>query len=273
MLTSSAEVSSDDRRPPHLIIEHFAAGYGAAPIVSDVSLTVGQGEVVTVIGPNGAGKSTLLKAIIGRLSPMAGHARLGDRDITHLSANRLARLGVGYVPQVHDVFDTLTVEDNLEMGGYLLPKVRMKARLEEVLAVFPGLAAMRKRVANKLSGGERKMLAVARVLMIEPSLLILDEPTSNLSPGMSRVVLHDQVRMLADAGAAVLLVEQKALEALEVSDWGYVLVAGAMRMSGQASELLARPDIREVFLGRVDTDGQDGSAAPLLIPPTQHTNN
>jgi ABC-type branched-subunit amino acid transport system ATPase component len=267
MLISSAEVPSDERRPAHLVIEHLAAGYGTAPIVSDVSLTVAQGEVVTVIGPNGAGKSTLLKAIIGRLSPMAGRVRLGDRDITHLSANRLARLGVGYVPQVHDVFDTLTVEDNLEMGGYLLPKLRMKARLDEVLAVFPGIAAMRTRVASKLSGGERKMLAVARVLMLEPSLLILDEPTSNLSPGMSRVVLRDQVRTLADAGTAVLLVEQKALEALEVSDWGYVLVAGAVRMSGQAAELLARPDIREVFLGRVDTGG-DGSAAPLLIPPT-----
>ena len=145
--------------------------------------------------------------------------------------------------------------------------------MNEVLAVFPGLAVMRNRVASKLSGGERKMLAVARVLMIEPSLLILDEPTSNLSPGMSRVVLRDQVRMLADAGAAVLLVEQKAFEALEVSDWGYVLVAGTVRMSGQAAELLTRPDIREVFLGRVDADGQDGSAAPLPIPPTQHTDH
>jgi branched-chain amino acid transport system ATP-binding protein len=273
MPISSAEVGSGERRPPHLSIEHLAAGYGTAPIVSDVSLTVGRGEVVTVIGPNGAGKSTLLKAVIGRLSPMAGLVRLGDRDITDSSANRLAHLGVGYVPQVHDVFDTLTVEDNLEMGGYLLPKTRMKARLEEVLAVFPGLVGMRKRVASKLSGGERKMLAVARVLMLEPSLLILDEPTSNLSPPLSRVVLRDQVRALADAGAAVLLVEQKALEALEVSDWGYVLVAGTVQMSGEASELLASPEIREVFLGHVDAGGDGAAAAPLLSPPPRPAGN
>jgi branched-chain amino acid transport system ATP-binding protein len=256
------------RPAPHLVVEGLTAGYGSAPVISDVNLTVGLGEVVSVIGPNGAGKSTLLKALTGRLAPMAGAVTLDGRDTTALASERLARRGVGYVPQVRDVFDTLTVQENLEMGGYLLPKQQVAARIDQVLEVFPSLAGMRGRVARHLSGGERKMLAVGRVLMLEPDVLVLDEPTSNLSPELSRVVLREHVRRLADAGAAVLLVEQKALEALEVSDWGYVLVSGEVRMQGRAAELLARPDIRSVFLGRLEpegdgeTDGSGSGAAP-----------
>jgi branched-chain amino acid transport system ATP-binding protein len=246
------------RASPHLVVTGLTAGYGAVPIISDISITVGLGEVVTVIGPNGAGKSTLLKAMTGQLKPMAGEITLGGRDIGHMPGEKLARLGVGYVPQTRDVFDTLTAQENLEMGGYLLPKKQVAERIEAVFGVFPNLAAMRDRVASHMSGGERKMLAFGRVLMLDPTLLVLDEPTSALSPDLSRVVLHEHVRRLADAGAAVVLVEQRALEALEVSDWGYVLVSGSVRMAGKAAELLARPDIRTVFLGQT-ADNSNGT--------------
>jgi len=264
MPTSSDSPGTDDgRERPSAVLRlaDVAAGYGAAPIVSGVSLSVGPGEVVSVIGPNGAGKSTLLKAVTGRLPLMAGAVSLGDRDVTNMRGNLLARLGLGFVPQVRDVFDTLTVTENLEMGGYLLPKARLAGRIDAVLTAFPALAGMRSRTAGRLSGGERKMLAVARVLMLEPAVLVLDEPTSGLSPDLSRAVLRDQVRRLADAGTAVLLVEQKAFEALGVSDWAYILVAGRIEISGPAGEILDRPDIREVFLGRSAGDAPHSSAA------------
>jgi ABC-type branched-subunit amino acid transport system ATPase component len=242
------------RPPPILRLQEVSAGYGPAVIVSGVSISAGPGEVVSVIGPNGAGKSTLLKAITGRLPVMTGMVTFGDRDITNMRGHLLARLGLGFVPQTRDVFDTLTVAENLEMGGYLLSKQQLAARTEAVLATFPALAQMRTRHASKLSGGERKMLAVARVLMLEPAVLVLDEPTSNLSPDLSRAVLRDQVRRLADAGTAVLLVEQKAFEALGVSDWAYILVAGRIEIAGPAAEIVRRPDIREVFLGQSAQD-------------------
>src|SRR5215469_7286205 len=259
----------DAGRPPLVLrLQDVAAGYGAAAIVSGVSISVGPGEVVSVIGPNGAGKSTLLKAVTGRLPVMTGTVTFGSRDITNMRGHRLARMGLGFVPQTKDVFDTLTVTENLEMGGYLLTKPQLTARIEAVMSAFPALADMRSRTASKLSGGERKMLAIARVLMLEPAILILDEPTSNLSPELSRAVLRDQVRRLADAGAAVLLVEQKAFEALGVSDWAYILVAGHIEISGQAGDILGRPDIREVFLGQAAHAGPpDGGDRDLDAPP------
>src|SRR6266851_3921727 len=206
-----------ERPPAALRLDDVAAGYGNAPIVSGVSISVGPGEVVSVIGPNGAGKSTLLKAVTGRLPVMTGTVTFGDRDITNLRGHLRARMGLGFVPQTKDVFDTLTVIENLEMGGYLLAKPQLAARIDKVMSTFPALADMRSRTASKLSGGERKMLAVARVL----------------------------------------LVEQKAFEALGVSDWAYILVAGRIEIAGAASSILARPDIREVFLGRSADAGAD----------------
>ena len=266
MPTSSDNAPGGQERPPAVLrLTDVAAGYGAAAIVSGVSISVGPGEVVSIIGPNGAGKSTLLKAVTGRLPVMTGTVTFNDRNITNWRGHLLARMGLGFVPQTKDVFDTLTVTENLEMGGYLLSKPQLAARMDKVLSTFPALADMRSRTASKLSGGERKMLAVARVLMLEPAVLVLDEPTSNLSPELSRSVLRDQVRRLADSGTAVLLVEQKAFEALGVSDWAYILVAGRVEIAGLASEIRSRPDIREVFLGQ-SAATQSPPGAPTHSP-------
>src|ERR1700694_3414041 len=194
MPTSS--VSETGRPKAHLQLDGLSAGYGGAPIVNDASASVGLGEIVTIVGPNGAGKSTFLKAIVGMIPAMSGRVMLGDEDVTNMRANDLAKRGLGYVPQVNDVFDTLSVTDNLEMGGYLLASTEVPRRVEAVLEVFPALKKMLKRTASKLSGGERKMLAMARVLMLEPRMLVLDEPTSNLSAELSRVLLEDHVSRL-----------------------------------------------------------------------------
>jgi branched-chain amino acid transport system ATP-binding protein len=226
------------------------AGYGAVPTISGISITVGFGEVVSVLGPNGAGKSTLLKALVGVLQVMSGRVMLGDEDVTRLRTDQLARKGVGYVPQTNDIFDVLTVMENLEMGGYLLRAPEIRNRVDEVVTLFPALRGMLPRPAGKLSGGERKMLAMGRVLMLKPSVLVLDEPTANLSPQLGDRLLKEHIRKLADAGTAVLLVEQRAASALEISDWAYVLVSGTTRLSGAAPDLLAQTDFSEVYLGR-----------------------
>jgi ABC-type branched-subunit amino acid transport system ATPase component len=207
-------------------------------------------ESVTTVGPNGAGKSTLLKAVVGMIPAMGGTVHLAGEDVTNMPANQLAKRGLGYVPQVNDVFDTLSVLDNLAMGAYLLPRPEVPARTAAVLDIFPALKRMLKRTASKLSGGERKMLAMARVLMLQPRLLVLDEPTSNLSADLSRMLLEDHVSRLGKAGTAILIVEQKALAALKISDWAYVMAGGTMKVSAAAAELLLRKDIGEVFLGR-----------------------
>jgi ABC-type branched-subunit amino acid transport system ATPase component len=258
MPTSSASEASRPRA--HLRVEDLSAGYGGAPIVNGASASVGLGEIVTIVGPNGAGKSTFLKAVVGMIPAMGGRVLLGREDVTNMRANHLAKRGLGYVPQVNDVFNTLTVLDNLAMGGYLLTRSEVVTRTEAVLEVFPALKKMLKRTASKLSGGERKMLAMARVLMLEPKLLVLDEPTSGLSSELSRMLLEEHVRRLGQGGTAVLIVEQKALAALTISDWSYVMAGGSVKVSSAAKELLARKDIGEVFLGRT-ADGADAPKA------------
>jgi ABC-type branched-subunit amino acid transport system ATPase component len=233
-----------------LEVQGLVAGYGGMPIVHGVEVSVGAGEVATIVGPNGAGKSTLLKAITGQVEVLGGSIRLDGDDVTGLRGDRLSRRGIGFVPQVNDVFGALTVLENLEMGGYLLARRDVGPRVEEVLSAFPALAEMRTRTASKLSGGERKMLAIGRVLMLRPSVIIFDEPTSNLAPALARAVLEHQVRALANAGSAVLLVEQRASEALAIGDWAYLLVAGLVSTSGPAATMLAREDIGQLFLGR-----------------------
>ena len=232
-----------------LLAKGLTAGYGGAPVVRDISISVAAGEVVAIIGPNGAGKSTLLKGLVGILRVTAGSVVVAGEDVTNHPPEDLARRGVGYVPQVQDIFEPLSVLENLEMGGYLLRPSALSAKVAEVCEVFPALAAMLRRRADKLSGGERKMLAIARVLMLDPRVLILDEPTANLSPKLADGLLRDHVRRLADLGKAVLLVEQRARAALEVANWTQVLVSGLTRLEGPPGELLERPDFEELFLG------------------------
>jgi ABC-type branched-subunit amino acid transport system ATPase component len=227
-------------------------------VIRDVSLAVGPGEIVAIIGPNGAGKSTLLKSLVGILRVTGGRILLGSEDVTNHPPEDLARRGVGYVPQVNDIFEPLTVLENLEMGGYLLQQKRVRARVDEVGQVFPALPPMLKRRADKLSGGERKMLAIARVLMLDPKVLILDEPTANLSPKLADSLLREHVKRLAGLGKAVLLVEQRARAALQIADWTSVLVSGTTRLEGRPGDLLKRQDFEELFLGA----GAAATAAP-----------
>ena len=250
------------RQPAMLSVTDLVAGYGGPPIIRGVSATVGEGEVVTIVGPNGAGKSTLLKAVAGLLTADSGSVSFGGQEITNVRSHRLARLGIGYVPQNDDVFDPLTVRENLEMGGYLLDRHEIRARIEAVVSVLPLVGRLLDRRAVKLSGGERKMVAIARALMPQPKLLLLDEPTSGLSGERSSQFLKRDVRALADTGTAILLVEQKALSALEISHWGYVLALGQVVLSSSAPELLARRDLGDVFLGRVAEQQYADSAVP-----------
>jgi ABC-type branched-subunit amino acid transport system ATPase component len=242
-------VPATERPAPSLQAEAVTAGYGAVPVIRDVSIAVGPSEIVAIIGPNGAGKSTLLKSLVGILHVTSGRVVLSDQDVTNRPPEELARRGVGYVPQVNDIFEPLTVLENLEMGGYLLNGARIQERVRRVGEVFPALPPMLKRRADKLSGGERKMLAIARVLMLDPKVLILDEPTANLSPKLADKLLREHVTRLAAVGKAVLLVEQRARAALQIASWTSVLVSGMTRLEGRPEDLLRRPDFEELFLG------------------------
>src|SRR6266516_2474959 len=266
MPTSPAEPTSNSeptsaRPSPHLRLEGIAAGYGPVPVIRDVDLGAGLGEVVAVVGPNGAGKSTLLKAILGIVRPSQGRITLAGEPIGSLRTDQVARRGVGYVPQVNDVFEPLTVRENLEMGAYTLPRREVAGRMEDVMGRFPALAALRDRPAGYLSGGERKLLAVARVLMRRPSLLLLDEPTAGLAPQLAHELLFEQAGRLAGDGMAVVLVEQHIREALAVSHWAYVRAAGQVQLAGDAATLLQRPDIGDLFLGRTADPGPDWGTA------------
>ena len=229
--------------------EGVTAGYGGDPVIHAVSVRAEPREVVSIVGPNGSGKSTLLKSLVGVLRVSAGTVMVGDRDVTNMPPEEVARAGVGYVPQVDDVFAPLTVRENLEMGGYLLPRKEISAHVGQVLSVFPRLGSMLGRPAGKLSGGERKMLAMGRVLMLEPAVFLLDEPTANLAPAIARSLLDEHVRRLAEGGATVLIVEQRAKAVLAISDRTYVLGGGRLQMEGTPAELSASPDFVRSFLG------------------------
>jgi ABC-type branched-subunit amino acid transport system ATPase component len=225
------------------------AGYGADPVIRDITVHADPGEVVSLVGANGSGKSTLLKSLVGVVRVSAGAVTVGETDVTNWPPEDVARAGVGYVPQVDDVFAPLTVRENLEMGGYLLRPKEVRDRVDRVIAVFPRLGSMLTRHAGKLSGGERKMLAMGRVLMLEPSVFLLDEPTANLAPAIARALLEEHVRRLAQDGASVLVVEQRARAVLAISDRTYVLAGGQVRMEGTPAELAASPAFVESFLG------------------------
>jgi ABC-type branched-subunit amino acid transport system ATPase component len=241
-----------------LAARDVTAGYGGDPVIRDISVSAAPGEVVSLVGPNGSGKSTLLKSLVGIVRISSGTVRVGDQDITNQPPEEIARAAVGYVPQVDDVFGSLTVKENLEMGGYLLHRRQVAERVERVVAIFPRLGGMLGRGASKLSGGERKMLAMGRVLMLDPGLFLLDEPTANLAPKVAAELLEEHVRRLAASGAPVLIVEQRARAVLAISDRTYVLGGGEVRMEGTPAELSGRPDFVESFLG----GGRGHAAAP-----------
>ncbi len=245
----AAKLSPHQVQGISLRTEELTAGYQGSPVVHGVSISVSPGEVVSIVGPNGSGKSTLLKGVVGLVEIMSGKVLVGDRDVTRWPSENVARIGVGYVPQIDDVFAPLTVRENLEMGGYLLKPREIPDRIEHVLEVFPQLSRMASRRAGKLSGGERKMLAMGRALMLEPALVVLDEPTANLAPILASTVLQEHVRQLASTGASVLVVEQRARAVLEISDRTYVLGGGQLRMEGAPAELAASPEFVESFLG------------------------
>lgn len=246
--------SQTDSDEPALLIQEFTAGYGGAPVISDVALQVNPGSVACLIGPNGAGKSTVIRAITKEAVLLKGRAFMRGLEITSVAAELLPGRGLGWVPQHDDVFVTLTARENLEMGGYLLPPRAVASRIQEVYDLFPLLGTLRSRPAGKLSGGERKVLALGRAMMIKPSVLLLDEPTASLSPEMAKVVLEEYVRAPSAEGVAVLLVEQRAEQALAVSDWAYVMVAGRVSLSAPAIDVAGRSDIGELFLGLKEVD-------------------
>jgi branched-chain amino acid transport system ATP-binding protein len=231
-----------------LNVAGVVAGYTAADeILKGLDFTLEAGEIVCVIGPNGAGKSTLLKAIAGLLAPARGTITFKDRSLVGLLPRDITRLGVAYVPQEHNIFPSMSVAENLEIGGYVAP-ARTAARMAAMLARFPMLAAKRRHAARGLSGGERQILAMAMALMVEPDLLLLDEPSAGLAPAAAERLFED-IRAVNRDKVAIVLVEQNASEALAVSDRAYILVDGRTSRTGPARELAADPDIRRIFLG------------------------
>ena len=238
-----------------LEVADLRGGYGAADeVVRGAGLTVGAGEIVALIGPNGAGKSTLLKLVAGLLRPRAGRVRFKDREIAGLAAPDISRLGLSFVPQERNVFGTMTVVENLEMGGFL-DRAQIRRRMGELYERFPMLADKRRATARTLSGGQRQILAMAMALMNAPALLLLDEPTAGLSPRAAEE-LFATIVALNQGGVAILMVEQNALEALAVSARAYVLVQGRAEREGGAAELASDPTVRDLFLG--------GAAPPML---------
>ena len=226
----------------------IVAGYGAADeILKGVDLRVEPGEIVGIIGPNGAGKSTLLKAVAGLLKPKAGAIALNGQDITGNEPRDISRLGLAYVPQEHNIFPSMSVRENLEMGGYVDPK-GARARIDGVLGRFPVLANKRRHAARTLSGGERQMLAMAMALMVEPAVLLLDEPSAGLSP-IAAEVLFNAIIQINKEGVSIAMVEQNANEALAISNRAYILVDGKNSRTGPAAALAQDPEIRRIFLG------------------------
>ncbi|RMF38329.1 MAG: ABC transporter ATP-binding protein [Alphaproteobacteria bacterium] len=241
---------------PVLQAEGIVAGYTAdLMILHGVSVEVAPGEIVAIIGPNGAGKSTLIKAIAGLVKVSAGRIAIDGRETTGTPAHLLAAAGVAYVPQTDNVFATLSIEENLVLGGVTLPGRQARARIEEALARYPMLAERRRQKAGILSGGQRQMLAIARALMTAPRLILLDEPTAGLSP-MAAEELFGLIRGLVGGGAAVLMVEQNARAALRHSDRGYVLAEGVNRIEGASDALLADAEIGAIFLGLRPADSE-----------------
>jgi ABC-type branched-subunit amino acid transport system ATPase component len=230
-----------------LAVRGIHAGYDQMEVLHGVSIEVRSGEIVTLIGPNGAGKSTLMKTIFGLLRPWHGTIELDGGEVTGLPPSVLVRRGMSYVPQVDNVFPSLTIEENLEMGAVIRDD-NVQPRLEQVLGIFPNLAAKRRLKVGVLSGGERQMVAMGRALMLDPRLLLLDEPSAGLAPIMVERVFA-KIREINAVGVAIVLVEQNARQALGLSHRGYVLAGGQNRLEGSGTALLGDAMVARLYLG------------------------
>jgi branched-chain amino acid transport system ATP-binding protein len=232
---------------PVLELDDVVGGSGETQILHGVSRRVEPGEIVAIIGPNGAGKSTAMKAVFGLLRLSSGKVRLDGQDITNTPPDQVVKKGVCYVPQTSNIFPTLTVEENLEMGAYVRND-DIRPRLGEIYRMFPPLKEKRRQVAGTLSGGQRQMVAMGKALMLEPKILLVDEPTAGLSPRFRGEIFHI-IREINGAGTPILMVEQNAKQALSIAARGYVLVAGRNRLEDTGQGLLANQEVGEMFLG------------------------
>ena len=227
--------------------KNMVGGYGETTILNNCSINVKQGEIAVIVGPNGAGKSTAMKAIFGMLNLRQGNIFFDGKDITSLSPQDRVKKGMGFVPQTNNVFTSMTVLENLEIGGFTnLDK--MKSNIKEIFNLFPILEEKQKQIVGELSGGQRQQVAVGRALMTNPKLLMLDEPTAGVSPIVVKE-LFEKIINIAKAGIAILMVEQNAKQALEISDNGFVLVQGENKYTDKGSTLLANKEVRKAFLG------------------------
>ncbi|MDC1396278.1 ABC transporter ATP-binding protein [bacterium] len=230
-----------------LSLNNLYAGYGQTEVLHDMSIFVNPNEIVAIIGPNGAGKSTAMKSVLGLLTINSGNIELNGKDITNTPAAEVVRLGISYVPQTQNVFVNLSVQENLEMGAWTRP-LGIRERLAEMFELFPDLGEKRNQAAGSLSGGQRQMVAMAKALMVDAKILLLDEPTAGLSPKY-RGEIFTTIQKIKSTGVPILIVEQNAKQALGVADRGYVLVDGANRYTGKGKELLENREIARMFLG------------------------
>ena len=256
---------------PLLEVRALAAGYDDALILHDVSLDADAERIVAIVGPNGAGKSTLLKAVYGLLQPRGGSVRFAGDDVTGTRPDRLTRRGLNLVPQTENVFPTLTVEENLHVGSLVLPRAERRRELARVLELFPLLAERRRQAAGSLSGGQRKLVALARALIARPRLLLLDEPSAGLSPIAIDLVFSTLVE-IRSLGIGIVMVEQNARRALALSDVGYVLDMGRNAYTGAGRELLGDPRVVELYLGgsrRTASSSTSTSTPSGTNPPTK----
>ena len=231
----------------YLVGKNMVAGYGGANILNNCTIQVDLGQIAVVVGPNGAGKSTAMKAIFGMLPLQSGNVKLLNESINDLPPFQRVKKGMAFVPQTENIFTSLTVEENLEMGAFTNPNA-MVTVIEQVYSLFPVLKEKRLQRAGELSGGQRQQVAVGRALMTEPKLLMLDEPTAGVSP-IVMDELFDRIIDVARTGIAILIVEQNAKQALSIADIGYVLVQGENRYTDSGTALLENPDVRKTFLG------------------------